>query len=105
MNPHTLDAAGHHATRVAAIGFCFFNNVAVAVRHALDELGLRRVALIDFDAHHGNGTQDFFAGDERALMVSIFERGLYPYSTVAVEGRTCAACRSDRIHEATRCAT
>jgi len=71
---------GHHATRGQAMGFCFFNNVAVAARHALDERGLERVAIIDFDVHHGNGTEDIIAGDERVLMVSIFQHPLYPYS-------------------------
>jgi len=72
--------AGHHATRGAAMGFCFFNNVAVGIAHALAECSMQRVALIDFDAHHGNGSEDIFAGDERVLMVSTFERGLYPYN-------------------------
>ncbi len=71
---------GHHATRDAAMGFCFFNNVAVAARHALDVRGLQRVAVIDFDVHHGNGTEDIVAGDERILMASIFQHPLYPYS-------------------------
>ena len=71
---------GHHATRDAAMGFCFFNNVAVAARHALDDRGLKRVAIVDFDVHHGNGTEDIIAGDERVLMVSIFQDQLYPFS-------------------------
>ena len=71
---------GHHATRGEAMGFCFFNNVAVAARHALDRCGLERVAIVDFDVHHGNGTEDIVAGDERVLMVSIFQHPLYPYS-------------------------
>jgi acetoin utilization deacetylase AcuC-like enzyme len=71
---------GHHATREAAMGFCFFNNVAVGIRHALDERGLERVALCDFDVHHGNGSEDIFAGDERVLMLSTFQSPLYPYS-------------------------
>ncbi|MDZ7891501.1 MAG: histone deacetylase family protein [Rhodoferax sp.] len=71
---------GHHAERSAAMGFCFFNNVAVGIRHALDVHGLQRVALVDFDVHHGNGSEDIFRGDERVLMCSIFEQGLYPYS-------------------------
>jgi acetoin utilization deacetylase AcuC-like enzyme len=69
---------GHHAERSAAMGFCFFNNVAVGIRHALDVHGLQRVALIDFDVHHGNGSEDIFRGDDRVLMCSIFEKGLYP---------------------------
>ena len=70
---------GHHATRDAAMGFCFFNNVAVGIRHALAVHGLERVALVDFDVHHGNGSEDILAGDERVLMVSTFQRGLYPF--------------------------
>jgi len=70
---------GHHATRDEAMGFCFFNNVAVAARHALDVRGLKRVAVVDFDVHHGNGTEDIIAGDERVLMVSFFQHPLYPY--------------------------
>jgi len=71
---------GHHAMRSRAMGFCFFNNVAVAARHALDVRGLQRVAVIDFDVHHGNGTEDIVAGDERILMCSFFQHPLYPYS-------------------------
>lgn len=71
---------GHHATRNRAMGFCFFNNVAVGIRHALERHGLERVAIIDFDVHHGNGTEDVFAGDERVLMVSTFQHPFYPYS-------------------------
>lgn len=71
---------GHHATRDVAMGFCFFNNVAIAARHALDVHGLQRVALIDFDVHHGNGSEDIFRGDDRVLMCSVFENGLYPFT-------------------------
>jgi acetoin utilization deacetylase AcuC-like enzyme len=77
---------GHHATRDAAMGFCFFNNVAVAARHALDVRGLERVAVIDFDVHHGNGTEDIVAGDERILMASFFQHPLYPYSGAVPKG-------------------
>jgi acetoin utilization deacetylase AcuC-like enzyme len=71
---------GHHATRSEAMGFCFYNNVAIAARHALDVRGLQRVAIVDFDVHHGNGTEDIVAGDERILMVSFFQDQLYPFS-------------------------
>jgi acetoin utilization deacetylase AcuC-like enzyme len=77
---------GHHATRDHAMGFCFFNNVAVAARHALDVRGLERVAIVDFDVHHGNGTEDIIAGDERVLMVSIFQHPLYPYTGTQPSG-------------------
>jgi acetoin utilization deacetylase AcuC-like enzyme len=71
---------GLHAERAAAMGFCFFNNVAVGIRHALDVHGLQRLALIDFDVHHGNGSEDIFRGDPRVLMCSTFEQGLYPFT-------------------------
>ena len=115
MNPHTLKAAwhaagaavqgaelvarglarsafccvrppGHHAERHQAMGFCFFNNVAVGAAHALAELGIDRVALVDFDVHHGNGSENIFAGDERVLMVSTFQHPLYPYSGEIARG-------------------
>jgi acetoin utilization deacetylase AcuC-like enzyme len=110
MNPHSLSAArhaagavvlatdlvldgkcstafcavrppGHHAERARAMGFCLFNNVAVGVAHALAQ-GLKRAAVVDFDVHHGNGTEQIFAGDERVVMVGTFEYPLYPYSGV-----------------------
>jgi len=109
MNPHSLDAAlraagaavlatdlvmqqkvnsafcavrppGHHACRERAMGFCIFNNVAVAARHAVEVHGLDRVAIIDFDVHHGNGTEDIFENDEHVVMASIFQHPFYPYS-------------------------
>jgi len=109
LNPHTLDAArhaagaavlavdlvmrnecrtafcavrppGHHAERNRAMGFCIFNNVAIGAAHALDVHGLERVAVVDFDVHHGNGTEQIFSGDPRVLMVSTFQHPLYPYS-------------------------
>jgi acetoin utilization deacetylase AcuC-like enzyme len=69
---------GHHAERRAAMGFCFFNNVAVGAAHALDHHGLERVAIVDFDVHHGNGTEDIFVGDERVLFCSSFQHPFYP---------------------------
>lgn len=69
---------GHHATADTAMGFCLFNNVAVAARHALDELGLERVLILDWDVHHGNGTAEIFAGSDRVLYVSIHQAPLYP---------------------------
>jgi acetoin utilization deacetylase AcuC-like enzyme len=71
---------GHHAERNRAMGFCLFNNVAVGAAHALETHGVERVAVIDFDVHHGNGTEDIFANDDRVLMVSTFQHPLYPYS-------------------------
>ena len=71
---------GHHAEYSAAGGFCFFNNVAVGIRHALEQYGLERVALVDFDVHHGNGSEDILHGDQRVLMCSSFEKNIYPFS-------------------------
>src|SRR4051812_33771524 len=77
---------GHHAERARAMGFCFFNNVAVAAAHALAQHRLERVAVVDFDVHHGNGTEDMFRDDPRVLMVSTFQHPFYPGS--GVEGRS-----------------
>ena len=71
---------GHHATRESAMGFCLFNNVAVAAAHALAAHGLKRVAIADFDVHHGNGTQDIFWREPRVLFASSHEMPLYPGS-------------------------
>lgn len=71
---------GHHAERANPMGFCFFNNIAVAAAHALKAHGLSRVAIIDFDVHHGNGTEDCFSGNGHVLMTSIFQHPYYPYS-------------------------
>jgi acetoin utilization deacetylase AcuC-like enzyme len=109
MNPHTYDAVlhaagavvdavdavmggqgaaafcavrppGHHACPGRAMGFCFLNNVAIGAAHAMEAHGVRRLAVIDFDVHHGNGTEEAFSGDERVLMCSIFQHPFYPYS-------------------------
>jgi acetoin utilization deacetylase AcuC-like enzyme len=69
---------GHHAERATAMGFCFFNNVAVGAAHALGHHGLERVAILDFDAHLGNGTEDIFKGDRRVLLCSSYQYPLYP---------------------------
>jgi acetoin utilization deacetylase AcuC-like enzyme len=71
---------GHHAEKSKAMGFCFFNNIAIAAAHALETHKLRRVAIIDFDVHHGNGTQDIFYNDNRVLFCSSFQHPFYPYS-------------------------
>lgn len=71
---------GHHAEPDKAMGFCLLGNVAIAALHALEHHGLERVAVIDFDVHHGNGTEAILAGDERVLMVGAFQHPFYPYS-------------------------
>jgi len=71
---------GHHACHARPMGFCIFNNVAVAARHAIAVHGVARVAIVDFDVHHGNGTEDIFANDSKVLMVSTFQHPFYPYS-------------------------
>src|ERR1700704_2501701 len=112
MNPHSLSAArraagagllavdegmdgraqnafcagrpcGHHATSMRSMGFCIFNNIGVAAAYALEKKGLERVAVIDFDVHHGNGTEDMFSPThwhKRVLMASFFQHPFYPYS-------------------------
>ncbi len=76
---------GHHATRDQAMGFCLFNSVAVAAAHALAVHGLERVAIVDFDVHHGNGSQDIFANDPRVLYASTHQAPLYPGTGAADE--------------------
>lgn len=77
---------GHHAEADRAMGFCFFNNVAVAARHALDHHGLERVAVLDFDVHHGNGTEAILGDDERVLFCSSFQHPFYPWTGDAERG-------------------
>lgn len=69
---------GHHAERERAMGFCLFNNVAVAAAYALEVHGLQRVAILDFDVHHGNGTENIFLADPRVLYCSTFQHPFYP---------------------------
>jgi len=112
MNPHSLEAAlhaagavvqavdlvlggevssafcgvrppGHHAERAAAMGCCLFNNVAVGVAHALNRHDLQRIAILDFDVHHGNGTEAMFREEARVLFCSSFQHPLYPFADVA----------------------
>ncbi len=74
---------GHHATQVRSMGFCIFNNIGVAAAYALEKKGLERVAIIDFDVHHGNGTEDMFSPPhwhKRVVMASFFQHPFYPYS-------------------------
>lgn len=118
MNPHTLKAAlraagsgiravdwvleeprrrafcavrppGHHSGPGHTGGFCIFNNVAVAALHALERKGLERVAIVDFDVHHGNGTEEIVAGDERILFCSSFQHPYYPHSGSIPLGDNC----------------
>ena len=99
---------GHHACRVRPMGFCIFNNVAVAARHAVHAHGLERVAIIDFDVHHGNGTEDIFEGDPHVLMASTFQHPFYPYSGTEdpaanmVNVPLAAGAGSREFHEAVR---
>jgi len=80
-----LRPPGHHAEPHQAMGFCFFNNIAIAAKHALEKHGVERVAIIDFDVHHGNGTEAAFQNDPRVLMCSYFQHPFYPYSGADVD--------------------
>jgi acetoin utilization deacetylase AcuC-like enzyme len=77
---------GHHAERARAMGFCFFNNAAIAARHAQQRHGAGRVAIMDWDVHHGNGTQDAFWDDDSVLFVSLHQWPFYPGSGGPGEG-------------------
>jgi acetoin utilization deacetylase AcuC-like enzyme len=71
---------GHHAEKGRGMGFCIFNNIAVAARYAMEQYGLERIAIVDFDVHHGNGTEDIFFDDERVMFCSSYEYPFYPYN-------------------------
>lgn len=71
---------GHHAEGARAMGFCLFNNVAVGARYAQDRYGLKRIAVVDFDVHHGNGTEDIFRDDDSVFFSSTFQHPFYPGS-------------------------
>lgn len=71
---------GHHAEHAKSGGFCIFNNIAVAALHALEQYNLKKVAIVDFDVHHGNGTEDIFKDDPRVLFCSSFQHPFYPFS-------------------------
>ncbi|MCE2971638.1 MAG: histone deacetylase family protein [Burkholderiales bacterium] len=96
---------GHHACADRAMGFCFFNNVAIGALHAIAAHGLERVAVIDFDVHHGNGTEDILAGNERVLMCSYFQHPFYPYTGAEGEAANMinvplpAGTRGDKVRE------
>jgi acetoin utilization deacetylase AcuC-like enzyme len=77
---------GHHATPRRGMGFCLVNHVAVAARHMQAEHGVDRIAIVDFDVHHGNGTQDAFAGDDSVLYASLHQAGIYPGTGAVGEG-------------------
>ena len=78
---------GHHAHANHAGGFCFINNAAVAAMHAISEYRLERVAILDFDLHHGDGTEDIFQNDKRVMLLSSFESPLYPFTGTDYQGK------------------
>lgn len=121
MNPHSLDAGlhaagaavvavdmildgkvanafcavrppGHHAEHDRAMGFCLFNNVAVGAAHALRTGGIERVAILDFDVHHGNGTENIFRNDQRVLYCSIYQYPFYPMTDPAKAAANSVHC-------------
>lgn len=73
---------GHHAESRQAMGFCLYNNIAVGAAHALQQYGLKKVAIVDFDVHHGNGTEDIFKDEDRVLFCSTFQHPFFPYTEV-----------------------
>lgn len=83
---------GHHAEHDRAMGFCLLSNVAIAAKYACERRGLQRVAIVDFDVHHGNGTEDVVAGDERILMLGFYQYPLYPMSSVACDAPNLLNC-------------
>jgi acetoin utilization deacetylase AcuC-like enzyme len=96
---------GHHAVNSGAMGFCFLNNVAIGALHAIERHGLQRVAVIDFDVHHGNGTEDILSGNDRVLMASFFQHPFYPYCGTENPAKNMvnvplpAGTRGDRVRE------
>ncbi len=97
---------GHHAEHARAMGFCIFNNIAVAAKHALEVYGLQRIAIVDFDVHHGNGTQDIFLDDARVLFCSSFQYPFYPNTEIddvpahIINTPLPATCRSQGFRDA-----
>jgi acetoin utilization deacetylase AcuC-like enzyme len=77
---------GHHAMRDSGLGFCVFNNIAVAIRHAQARHGIRRIAVVDWDVHHGNGTQEVFYEDPDVLTISMHQDGLFPHAHEGMHG-------------------
>lgn len=73
---------GHHAEINRAMGFCLYNNIAVGAAHALEQYGVNKLAILDFDVHHGNGTEDIFKDDHRVLFCSTFQHPFYPYTAL-----------------------
>jgi len=73
---------GHHAESGQAMGFCLYSNIAVGAAHALEQYGLKRVAIVDFDVHQGNGTEEIFSDEERVLFCSTFQHPFFPYTAI-----------------------